>query len=222
MLTDYSRDFQEMKYPYALRIRRTTACAWCRSARCASATCPAPRTRGPWHTRSPASSAPRMASWQRTRVRPGTRMWSGQPCQVCDAQRAGHPPRRRGGHPRRLHIQVRAGVPRQLPRQEDVLGVGDHGQHRGDHHELLQRVQAARGEAGPPGPWRITGRRTGGRAGAGPGDLWIDKKGFCMKKILHNKKFLKYVQECSVKCFLLKSKIAQFSPPPTVQLSKSF
>ena len=144
------------------------------------------------------------------------------PCQVCDAQKAGHPPGRRGGHPRRLHIQVRAGVPRQLPRQEDVLGVGDHGQHRGDRHELLQRVQAARGEAGPPGPWRITGRRTGGRAGAGPGDLWIDKKGFCMKKILHNQKFLKYVQECSVKCFLLKSKIAQFSPPPTVQLSKSF
>ena len=38
---------------------------------------------------------------------------------------------------------------------------------------------------------------------------------FARKKILQNQKFLKYVQECPVKCLWLKSKIAQLSPNPT-------
>ena len=42
------------------------------------------------------------------------------------------------------------------------------------------------------------------------------------KKILQNQKFLKYVQECPVKCLWLKSKIAQLSPTPTLnQISPS-
>ena len=36
-----------------------------------------------------------------------------------------------------------------------------------------------------------------------------------MKKNLQNQKFLKYVQECPVKCLWLKSKIAQLSAPPS-------
>ena len=41
---------------------------------------------------------------------------------------------------------------------------------------------------------------------------------FARKKILQNQKFLKYVQECPVKCLWLKSKIAQFSYPPILVL----
>ena len=37
---------------------------------------------------------------------------------------------------------------------------------------------------------------------------------FARKKILQNQKFLKYVQECPVKCLWLKSKIAHLSDPP--------
>ena len=37
---------------------------------------------------------------------------------------------------------------------------------------------------------------------------------FARKKILQNQKFLKYVQECPVKCLWLKSKIAKLSDPP--------
>ena len=44
--------------------------------------------------------------------------------------------------------------------------------------------------------------------------------GQARKKILQNQKFLKYVQECPVKCLWLKSKIAQLSP--TAILSDNF
>ena len=36
-------------------------------------------------------------------------------------------------------------------------------------------------------------------------------------QILQNQKFLKYVQECPVKCLWLKSKIAHLSDPPTMK-----
>ena len=39
---------------------------------------------------------------------------------------------------------------------------------------------------------------------------------FARKKILQNQKFLKYVQECPVKCLWLKSEIAQLSYHPTL------
>ena len=45
---------------------------------------------------------------------------------------------------------------------------------------------------------------------------------FARKKILQNQKFLKYVQECPVKCLWLKSKIAQLSPIPTSGMKLDF
>ena len=54
--------------------------------------------------------------------------------------------------------------------------------------------------------------------------LWFDLKNFFSNiqrrdpldlQILQNQKFLKYVQECPVKCLWLKSKIGQLLPTPT-------
>ena len=43
----------------------------------------------------------------------------------------------------------------------------------------------------------------------------VPEGNFARKKILQNQKFLKYVQECPLKCLWLKTKIAQLSPTPT-------
>ena len=42
---------------------------------------------------------------------------------------------------------------------------------------------------------------------------------FFQNQKLQNQKFIKYVQECPVKCLWLKSKIAQLSPMPTVKVN---